>query len=644
MLLTSAKNKPGNSFLTAVIDLLHKSKAADDDSTRCIKFLMTSRPNLTNNYIFNGLLTSLLAIEEHQNMLSEDVKLVIQHKVGQIVQRFKCPPEIKDFLERALFLKADQTFLWVSFVLKYLEGTLFASKTEIQRIIVDLPQDLLATYQSFLTTIPQEHQESARKLLNLLVGSSRYLSLAEVNIAFNIRLEDESMAQLKERIPFSFVIPLQGILGPLVRISGSKVSLVHQSAKEFLLDPRLRQNQDLSISAYAVQSAEAALVLASSCISYLLLDEFSSDQFSLERHSAELSSNESPISSEVCVPTEEVLWDPFNLGEDTILRDQSGLDAEFCQSLVDRFEFFGYAALHWAEHLSCCESIAPTGLLEAARKLMEHSSSRLKNWLKFFWFKTGMEYQYPEDFNALLIAAFYDLSATVGRLLDEDIPYGQEKIDLALFWACRMGSATAVDVLLRHNANPNTRLVDRQTPLAVAAQQGHLAVVKRLISEERTDVNLRGKLNRSPLCFAAGQGHLSVVQTLLGHKALRPDDQDDSNWTPLFWAVGGNHMDVIRVLLHHTPPISVNHTDKRGRTAFSWAAGEGFSKSVRYLLKRREVDPNIRDTKQRSALSWAAGNGHAGAVEVLMKSERVEKQGKDSEGRNAFSWACGGWQ
>jgi len=270
---------------------------------------------------------------------------------------------------------------------------------------------------------------------------------------------------------------------------------------------------------------------------------------------------------------------------------------------------------------------------------MEQSSSRLKNWLKYNLFTTGMEYKYPETINVLTITAFYNLSGILRRLLDEDKPYNQAEKDLALFWAARMGSAAAVDVLLSHDANPNIRMVDRQTHLAVAAQYGHLAVAKRLIAEERTDVNLRGKSNRSPLCFAAGQGHLNVVKTLLSHKSLRPDEQDNSGWTPLFWAVGGNHMDVISELLHHPYPPNVNHTDQRGRTAISWAAGEGFLKPLKYLLKCRDVDPNIQDSKHRSPLSWAAGNGHAGAVKLLIKSKGVDKSDKDSDGRNAISWA-----
>lgn len=627
-------------FLNAVIELLQKPQKIDDISPRCIKIFMTSRPSLTNNYIFNGLLNSLLPLEEYQGDLSEDVKLVIERKVEQIVQKFNCPPEVEESLKQGLYSKADQTFLWVSIVLKYLEESLSASKTGIQKIITEVPRDLQAIYQNFLTTIPSENQGDAIKLLHLLIGSSRYLTSAEINIAFTINGAHKTIEQLKEDMPFSIKRTLQGILGPMVRISGFKVFLVHQSAKDFLLDLQLRRNQDLSISVYAVQSAEAALVLASSCISYLLLDEFSIDQFSLERHSMELSSNESPVSP-AKLPAEEVFWDPFSLEEDNILKDQSVLDAESCQSLLDRFDFFGYASLHWAEHLNSCESIASADLLEAACKLIERSSNRLKNWLKFYWLKTGMEYQYPESFSALIIAAFYDLSRILHRLFDKSESYDQTEKDQALFWAARMGSAAAVEVLLRRDANPNVRMGDRPTALAVAAQHGHLSVVQLLIAEEQTDVNLGGRSNRSPLCFAAGQGHLNVVQTLLGHKSLRPDEQDDGNWTPIFWAVGGNNMDVVRELLHHQSSLDVNHKDKSGRTAISWAAGEGFLKPLSYLLKHTGVDPNLEDEKHRSPLSWAAGNGHFGAIRLLMKCKQVDKSSKDRDGRNAISWACG---
>jgi ankyrin repeat protein len=97
-----------------------------------------------------------------------------------------------------------------------------------------------------------------------------------------------------------------------------------------------------------------------------------------------------------------------------------------------------------------------------------------------------------------------------------------------------MSSLDCIRVLLQHGADPNGTSIDRQTPLTISAQYGHLDAVHILLNDPSTDITVRAKSGRSALSFAAGSGHLEIVEALLNRRAFRPDDQDNTRWTPLF--------------------------------------------------------------------------------------------------------------
>lgn len=628
-------------FLDAITDFMQNANSDDDALPSSVKFVITSRPSLSIFYNFTNVWENRLPIEQDPSGVSMDVRVVIERRVREIVKRFNCSTRTKQFLEQALYSRADQTFLWVDFVLQRLEHSLLASAKDLQRILNTMPQELEVVYENFLRSIPSSEEGLAAKMLHVLVGSPRFLTLEEMNIILTIERHHQTVADIEIDLQPSISLTIQGILGPLVRISDSKVYLIHQSAKEFLLDLATRSGNPLALT-YGVEPAKAALVLASSCVSYLQLQDFSEDKFSQEWAGSEDSTEPSPVFKKPDIRDEESAFDPLALEDYTIFKDQSSLDAEVCELLSTRYQLFDYAARYWAENFACCENLAPEQLREDIIQLTERSSCRLNNWLKYFWLQGGIEYTFPDDFDSLKVTSFFNQSRLLSHLLDERaITTTQLDIDRALFWAARRGWADTTDILLRNHAEPNSTVVDRQTPLNISAERGHLDVVKLLLADERTDVNLKGKSGRLPLSLASGNGHLPVVKLVINHALCLPDEADHNQWTPLFWAVGGNHLDVVSTLLNDVR-VNINHTDRTGRSAFSWAAGEGFAGLLKHLMKDRRLNPNLHDSSGRTGLSWAAGNGHTDTVTTLLKDKRCDKSAKDTDLRNAISWACEG--
>ncbi|KUJ09878.1 ankyrin [Mollisia scopiformis] len=624
-------------FLQHVSQLMSKSWPTGS-STPCIKFLVTSRPLLGRRCPGN-----LLQIDPSQNHVEQDLRLVIRMKVERIVQRTRCHPDVRTYLENALFSRADRTFLWVTLVLHLLERSFLASQKDFKRIIDEMPKSLSTTYQRFLQGISMEYQPLANRLLHFLVGSSRPLTLKEMRILIAIQDHHHTLAAVEEDAQPNIQDTIEGVLGPLVRIWDSRIYLVHQSLKEFLQILSTQSENPLS-AIYGVDGHEANLLLAERCISYLLLKDFRCDLFSPDSGNSPTSLVEGSLEA---APIGQ-LWDPFDLGDDTFFKDPAVSEAETCLSIGSRYAFFDYSSRHWAQHFSFACLISPPKIQESAIMLADVSTHRGSNWFRFYWHHAEMTLPYPRNFVPITTASYFGHSTSVELLLRHESTMEPSIGAYGLCWAARMGHTGAVDLLLGAGVDPDTSTVDGQNALTAAVQFNRIDIVKRLLEDdgfipERNEyrVNYAPLGGRTPLSIAAGNGHVEIVSQLLLHARIKPDMADFNQWTPLFWTVGGRHLDVLQLLVSD-PCVSINHVDRSGRNVLSWAAAEGELELVRYLFSMKHLHVDEGDRAGRTPFSWAAGNGHLETTVYLRRSERINLSRKDKHGRNAISWACSG--
>lgn len=113
--------------------------------------------------------------------------------------------------------------------------------------------------------------KEARKLLYIVVGAERPLTLKEMNIALNIsKCYDGShtfkIIELED--PVTFADKIRNICGLFLHVSDSRVCLMHQTAKELLVRKSTISTSDWKRSLYPSISQA---IIAEACISYLYL-------------------------------------------------------------------------------------------------------------------------------------------------------------------------------------------------------------------------------------------------------------------------------------------------------------------------------------------------------------------------------------
>jgi len=121
----------------------------------------------------------------------------------------------------------------------------------------------------------------------------------------------------------------------------------------------------------------------------------------------------------------------------------------------------------------------------------------------------------------------------------------------ALHQACWSGSIDCVDHLLQHrpttgNSDVHWKNYSGQTPLAMAANFGSVAVIQRLI-DCGAAVDARDNDGSTAMHYAAEKGHADVVSCLLNNGA-RGDFINHDGLTPLDLARYGGHAQIAACL------------------------------------------------------------------------------------------------
>ena len=106
-------------------------------------------------------------------------------------------------------------------------------------------------------------------------------------------------------------------------------------------------------------------------------------------------------------------------------------------------------------------------------------------------------------------------------------------------------------MLLARTTSVNQRDSDGATPLYAAVFFNAVRCVQLLISDERTDPNIKNDDDGgdSPLMCAVTQNYVACVELLLSDKRTDPNIKDGEGDSPLMSAVKDNHVGIVELLL-----------------------------------------------------------------------------------------------
>ncbi|KAF4197557.1 hypothetical protein CNMCM8694_002459 [Aspergillus lentulus] len=563
-----------------------------------LKFLITSRPYSRIRRGFQPLdipgqpivhLSGESDVEMEK--ISQEIVIFIETRVKEVKARLRLSEDEQNLLLQNLTRVPNRTYLWVYLTLNLIENKDDIDKTGIIESTTNLPQSVDEAYEQILSR--STDSQKAKKLLYIVVGAARPLNLREMDLALALREGHRSYADLPLVPEDRFRETMQGLCGLFVTIVDSKIYLLHQTAREFLLRDTLGKIPNAIERRFtwrhSLRLQESHSILAMICIQHLLFTDF---------------------------------------GKARILTGDA-------RRLAGSYVFLDYTARYWTAHL--LESDLETdAMLQPLLEICDASTARCKAWLQIYW--SSITIDFPTGFTTLMVASYFGLTPVVKHLIKKGGINLDAKEDVhgrsALSWAAGNGHSAVVNLLTKRSLKTllmRRTLVDsadkhNRTPLSWAVLHGHVEPVNLLLKAGAA-VDSTDDIGGTPLYYAICRGHTGVLKLLM-KRGTRIQSRDDIQKELLLSAAKRGHEQVVRILLDKDADVECKDS-QYGRTPLSWAAENGHKAIVKLLLEK-DADMKCKDSQYgRTPLSWAAKNGHEVVVRLLLENAGLETKVQD---------------
>ncbi|RSM01130.1 hypothetical protein CDV31_011494 [Fusarium ambrosium] len=440
-----------------------------------LKFLLTSRPysRIRHDLLplrIPGLQMIHLSGDLEMQKISREIDIFIRARVQDIEARLLLTRSEKDLLLRQLTRVPNRTYLWVSLMLDNIETSTSINHNGIVEAISRPPSTVDEAYERILSK--SHDPKIAKKILHIIVAAARPLTTTEMNLALNLGEYRRSYDDLDLRPGGPFNTYLRDICGLFVTIIDSRIYLLHQTAKEFLVRNETMNSPtgvrgDLEWK-HSLPLRESHRILAEICIWHLLLADF----------------EERPL-------------------------DGNGSLSQY----VKDHDFLAYSAKHWAAHLRELHIETQDGMADWILRICDASNAGISLKGYKLSFRKGAKVDSVDRCGRTPLSyAVWNGNVAAVKLLLEAGARVDLKDDIGgtpLSYAILTGHREVIELL----GKEGTR-VDFEELLFSAAKKGDEAVVRLLLEKGRVEVGAKDEEGRTPLWWATKNGH-EAVMTLL---------------------------------------------------------------------------------------------------------------------------------
>lgn len=535
-----------------------------------IKLCMTSR---LNPYLETSYQGHRKIVLENEN--AADIQRYVHSTVA--IERLAQFPEGErgETIVNLIAETSGGVFLWAKLVTNNILQHIKDRAEKLDSLLLDLPSDLEGLYRLYLGQIVHKEDKLANlaeKLLKWVCYARRPLSVGELTGALaldatlqGIRADSskataQSESELFTAVRYQLLTRCEGLLE--IREPGSKIHLVHHSAKEFLLNTTLSKTgckEDLKLHSFQ----NAHIDLAETCLLYLSIDmhtgreghkavdgflDYASDYWHEHTKLADYPGiSHTPLLKLLGWPSTKILGHLAHLHQKKVGNSKPS-------------NYLGWTALH---------ASAAFGLYNLGLAIRDMEHSNLTQWdIRDASGRTPLSIAVNEG-HISIVKLLLNTGASIAT---RDTRYGFSP----LMWAALQGYREALELLLQKGADVNDS-ASGCTPIWLAAARGHKAVLELLLARG-ANPNLADKhYGWTPLHLTAGYGNEAAVLLLLAHGANPNIVNPFTNQTPLYYATAGGHLSCVRTLLDHGSRMQQSALEPASNIPISWVDRVAYS-------------------------------------------------------------------
>ena len=587
-----------NPLIQFLVEILVDMEAKKEKSS-FLKVLMTSRPIPSIENRFKPIPSVFLSAEDENIRTSHDIQLVVQARIETLSCCRHLSTEVHTYLVGRILENANRTFLWVSLIISELEKSARHSKSAIEELLSTMPKTMDAAYGKILAQ--SSDTQCMKKILDVVLAATRPLSLSEMSIAFAIKDADRSFEDLD--LEPSMVDTIKNSCGPLIDMVDSKIYLLHQTAKEFLVGNGNSPSQ--SGWKHSVKQKDSSLIMAKICISFLEFQILESEPFVFD--------------SSCHISTE---------------------DMKKLKQYADQHRFLDYSAKNWLLHLRDASDTIDKNILDRFCALCDTERKSLRAWFELYWGSgSALVMPCPKTPQPLMIAAHAGVTVALNILLQigADVNAKDDLGNTPLVYAVLNGQLDIIKILLMESAEVKAENLTGATPLILAASQDSAVILDSLLQDVALGTeNLPFLID--PLPAAIRGGKPQIIEYLLSRGVAADSAVEFTGRSLLSYAAQYENELIIESLLRRG--ASLEKMDPNGQTPLSVAAAYGKLGAIKQLCMKGAM-PDTKDKQGRTPLCHAVVYGYMELVDFLVR-EGCDCNSRDLEGRTPLSLAVAG--
>jgi hypothetical protein len=245
----------------------------------CLKFLVTSRPYDLIQDRFRAITDSFPHIhikgEQQNDQTHEEIDLVVRIRVRELAETVPLSPELHHRIEQQLLQMEHRTYLWLHLAIDDIRTTFKRSlrPTELSIAQIPIPPSVNAAYEKILGRVPDNQWDTVKKILEIIVAARRPLTIGEMAMALGIATCSEPRTTKQAGLdPINLDEKLRQLCGLFVFTNNSKIYLIHQTAREFLIGSGVERPESM-VWQGCVNNHDAHRALLGICVAYLILKE-----------------------------------------------------------------------------------------------------------------------------------------------------------------------------------------------------------------------------------------------------------------------------------------------------------------------------------------------------------------------------------
>ena len=617
-------------LLEGLIEILEERSVQSNDA---IRFIISSRPALAG---------PVKEVQMHASNLLLDQDAVLRGHTTTDIRRFvlqsldrdgrlfpsDVPNRVRkiETLADSFTLRSEGNFLWAKLVFEQLRKRSYVKLSDVDKFLSECPKDIEGIYCKALANVDPLYHEAVLKSFHIILAANRPLTIAEFKGALAIEENHQTLESWERTIEDLEHITsyLEQILGPLLWVTKTGISLRHQAVKDFLLSripsPKAlgrhshlkRCEGDCEI--FVTSMSESQKTLTKCCINLLRLNDFD-QEIGPQNDNMEI-------------------WESFGF----MPMNPSTVDS---QSYDDQTEppescppFFEYAASNWPSHFASIGSI-DDDVVDAVRRLLKQTNN-LAHWSHQFRRHHQGDANLPDHLDASIVAAYFGHAPVISSLMknhDRNLMW-----KTALTWASRMGQGEIVKLILGFGIPYDGSSVDGRSSFSWAVAGGHLEIVDMLLERDMELINVKDADGCCPLMLAAANGELEMVEKLIHSEDIDVNLRGNRGASAIHCAINGPNpptveLDVFRRLLDDLR-LDITLRDAEGRTCLSYLAQYDVTEAIQALLDCSDRQDAVRvllddegDKRGFSPLSYAVRwSDNASTVRILCKTNKIQSQ------------------